>query len=137
VLVLSVPAGHQEQAEVLQYVTGLTSEVTRLRAENEVFRKDVVSRMSEQEARLTISAPVPPGPAADTRSPSGPAVKLRYRVQAASPGLALLAEVGRGGGEGAQLQVAVGDQIPGYGVVKSVAQRGPSWVVQTEHGSSD
>lgn len=177
VLVLSVPAGHQEQAEVLQYVTGLTSEITRLRAENEVLRKDVVRRMTQQEAQLadynrrlsvaearaalrsaaevgksddtppsgpapkpltlTISAPVPPGPAADTRSLSGPAVKLRYRVQAASPGLALLAEVGRGGGEGAQLQVAVGDQIPGYGVVKSVAQRGPSWVVQTEHGSID
>lgn len=177
VLVLSVPAGHQEQAEVLQFVTGLTSEITRLRAENEVLRKDVVRRMTQQEAQLadynrrlsvaearaalrsaadvgksddtpppgpatkpltlTISAPVPPGPAADTRSPSGPAVKLRYRVQAASPGLALLAEVGRGGGEGAQLQVAVGDQIPGYGEVKSVAQRGPSWVVQTEHGSID
>ena len=41
-----------------------------------------------------------------------PAEAKRYRVQAASPGLALLAEIDRGGGEGAQLQVVVGDSIP-------------------------
>ena len=42
----------------------------------------------------------------------------KYRLQAASPGLAMLAEVDRGGGEGAQIQVAVGDTVPGYGRVK-------------------
>ena len=57
-----------------------------------------------------------------------------YRVQAASPGLALLAEVERGGGEGAQMQVIVGDTIPDYGRVKSIAQKGTAWVVTTEHG---
>jgi len=57
-----------------------------------------------------------------------------YRVQAASPGLALLAQVDRGGGDGAQMQVVVGDTVPGYGRVKSIAQRGTSWVVTTEHG---
>ncbi len=61
----------------------------------------------------------------------------RYHVQAASPGLALLAQVDRGGGEGAQLQVVVGDTIPGYGRVKSIAQRGTRWVVMTEHGAID
>lgn len=176
VLVLAVPTGHQEQAEVLQYVTGLTGEVVRLRTENESLRKDVVRRMAEQESRLAdynrrlsvaearaalktaadtgrdeaaaggsviktaaavSSAPAPTLSASESRTSSAAGAKLRYRVQAASPGLALLAEVGRGGGEGAQLQVAVGDQIPGYGAVKSVAQRGPNWVVQTEHGSID
>jgi hypothetical protein len=57
-----------------------------------------------------------------------------YRVQAASPGLALLAQVDRGGGDGAQMQVVVGDTVPGYGRVKSIAQKGTSWVVTTEHG---
>jgi hypothetical protein len=56
----------------------------------------------------------------------------KYRVQAASPGLAMLAEVDRGGGDGAQVQVTVGDDLPGYGKVKSVSQRGTSWVVTTE-----
>ncbi len=59
----------------------------------------------------------------------------RYRVQAASPGLALLAEVDRGGGEGAQTQIMVGDTLPDYGKVKSIAQRGTAWVVTAEHGT--
>ena len=59
----------------------------------------------------------------------------RYRVQAASPGLAMLAQVDRAGDEGAQMQVALGDEVPGYGKVKAVAQRGTTWVVVTEHGT--
>jgi hypothetical protein len=59
----------------------------------------------------------------------------RYRVQAASPGLALLAEIDRGGGDGAQLEVLVGDTVPGYGKITSIGQRGTTWVVTTEHGN--
>jgi hypothetical protein len=66
---------------------------------------------------------------------SAPADAKRYRVQAASPGLALLTEVARGGGDGAQVQVTVGDKLPGWGAVKSVAQKGTTWVVSTEHGN--
>jgi len=65
-------------------------------------------------------------------SSAGP---LQYHVQAASPGLAMLAQVDRGGGDGAQLQVQVGDTIPGYGRVLSVEQQGTNWVVRTEHGT--
>jgi hypothetical protein len=46
----------------------------------------------------------------------------------------LLTEVARGGGDGAQIQVTVGDTVPGWGKVKSVSQAGTSWVVATEHG---
>lgn len=65
---------------------------------------------------------------------SGSGTAKRYRVQAASPGLALLAQVDRGGGDGAQLQVVVGDSIPDYGKIKSIAQKGTIWVVTAEHG---
>ena len=68
------------------------------------------------------------------RVDEGNAIRLRYRVQAASPGLAMLAEVDRGGGEGAQFEVLVGDRIPGYGKVLSIGQRGTAWVVATDHG---
>jgi hypothetical protein len=47
----------------------------------------------------------------------------------------MLAEIDCGGGDGAQLQVQVGDTIPGYGRVKSVSQRGTAWLVATESGT--
>ena len=58
----------------------------------------------------------------------------RYHVQAASPGLAMLSELDASGGEEAQVPVAPGDNLPGYGNVISIAQRGSSWVVRTQHG---
>lgn len=61
--------------------------------------------------------------------------RRRYRVQAASPGLAMLSEVDRTGEGGAQLQVAVGDEVPGYGKVTAIAQQGSNWVVRAERGT--
>ena len=63
-----------------------------------------------------------------------PAAAVRYRVTAASPGLAMLALLDRSGGEGAQIQVTTGDQVPGYGRVTAIQQRGASWIVQTDKG---
>ena len=71
---------------------------------------------------------------ADIAVPAAASEAKHYRVQAASPGLALLSEVERGGGDGAQIQVIVGGTIPGYGRVKSIAQVGSSWSVKTENG---
>ena len=67
-------------------------------------------------------------------APASVAPAKLYRVQAASPGLALLTQVDRGGGDGAQVQVVVGDGLPGYGRVQAIAQKGTAWVVSTEHG---
>jgi hypothetical protein len=66
--------------------------------------------------------------------PAAPGTLTRYKVQAASPGLAMLAQVDRSGGDGAQIEVRVGDNLPGYGRVKSIGQKGATWVVTTEHG---
>ena len=93
---------------------------------------------------LPISAPAGPRP----RPPAPPPVQLvpagtaavpaagaaRYRVTAASPGLAMLALLDRSGGEGSQLQVAIGYQVPGYGRITAIQQRGASWIVQTDKG---
>jgi len=59
----------------------------------------------------------------------------RYKVQAASPSLAMLSELDRSGGEGSQLQVAVGDPVPGYGRVSAIQQQGMAWVVKTDRGT--
>jgi hypothetical protein len=67
---------------------------------------------------------------------SAPARSARdYRVQAASPGLAVLADAGAGPGQAAGLQVSVGDDVPGVGRITSIGQRGSTWVVQTDHGA--
>ena len=77
----------------------------------------------DEEANARVPAPVPV-----TAPP-------RYRVQAASPGLAMLADMDRGGEESKPIQVSVGGQLPGFGRVIKISQHGTSWVVQTEKGA--
>ena len=92
---------------------------------------------AEPAATATLSPATVRPVLAVARTPSVAAADSdppKYRVQAASPGLAMLAEVDRGGGDGAQVQVTVGDELQGYGKVKSVSQRGTNWVVMTEKG---
>ena len=57
-----------------------------------------------------------------------------FRVQGASPGLAVLNVVGAAPGEAPVLYVSLGDQVPGIGRIKSIYQRGTLWVVQTDAG---
>ena len=83
----------------------------------------------------SVTGPVVVTPVAAVTPASDKGPAKRYRVQAASPGLALLAEIDRGGGDGAQLEVLVGDTIPGYGKITAIGQRGTAWVVTTEHGN--
>lgn len=78
------------------------------------------------------TAPVPGMAVAAATSLDAP---RRYRVQAASPGLAMLAEVDRTGDAGNLLQVSIGDDVPGYGKVKSIAQQGAAWVLTAERGT--
>ena len=92
----------------------------------------LTSAKSALAAATALQAPVPSAPAPAQPS-SG--TQEQYRVQAASPALAMLAEVDRSGGDGAQLEVQVGDTLPGYGRVLSVSQQGTAWLVKTEHGT--
>ena len=72
------------------------------------------------------------GTAYPATAPSGaPATPVQYRVQAASPGLAMLSAPG--GGQ--PIEVQTGDTIPGYGKVLGVVQQGASWIVQTQSGN--
>ena len=106
---------------------------------------DAVSAANAAGAELAAAAPTAEpvkaaaAPAILTRAKATlpvpePGDPKRYRVQAASPGLALLAQDDRGGGDGAQIQVTVGDTLPGYGRIKSIAQHGTTWVIATDHG---
>lgn len=95
---------------------------------------------------VTVTAPAPHPSTPITRggrpaasTPAAPSVQdaapKRYRVQAASPGLAMLAEVDRTGDAGNLLQVSVGDDVPGFGRVRSIAQQGTAWVLTAERGT--
>ncbi|BFL66197.1 hypothetical protein [Roseomonas mucosa] len=142
-------------------VRDLREENRQLRADMAAARErldaataDLSRRVALAEARGSVAAamgsPVPPAPlpavAAPTPAPPVAAVasrtpapsdtvRRRYRVQAASPGLAMLSEVDNTGESGTQLQVAVGDQVPGYGRITAIAQQGATWVVRAERGS--
>jgi hypothetical protein len=91
--------------------------------------------LNDPASTTSKTIPVPATrPFAVVPSPLVPPAPKLYRVQAASPGLALLAQVDRGGGDGAQIQVVVGDTVPDYGRVMSISQKGTAWVVTTERG---
>ena len=75
-----------------------------------------------------VQSPPTPTPAA----PPASGGSRRYRVQAASPGLAMLSDLDRG--DGASLTVLVGDAVPGHGKVISIQQQGANWVVSTDRG---
>ena len=114
----------------------LRADVSRSSTDTTARLADFERRLSLAEARNAVSAADAAGaepavaarPALPAKAVATPVVLTRaaatssipeqgdpkrYRVQAASPGLALLAEVDRGGGDGAQIQVAVGDTLPG------------------------
>jgi hypothetical protein len=115
---------------------------------------DFGRRLSLAEARGAVNAamsvqtlPVSGAVASATLPTSAPVIKAsfpsaapadmtphRYHVQAASPGLAMLSALDASGGEEQQLPVAPGDNVPGWGKVVSISQRGATWVVKTDHG---
>ena len=69
--------------------------------------------------RVAVSAAPPPG----GRS---------YEIRAASPGVAVLGTLD---GTPAVVEIAVGDQVPGWGRVNAIAQAGRAWAVLCEHGT--
>ena len=61
-------------------------------------------------------------------------LKRTYRIQAASPGLAMLTAVD-GSPDDRPVEVAIGTDLPGYGKVLSIEQHGQAWVVKADRGS--
>ncbi len=59
--------------------------------------------------------------------------KRNYRIQAASPGLAMLSAID-GGADDRPVEVVPGTDLPGYGKVRSIEQHGQAWVVKADRG---
>lgn len=71
------------------------------------------------DMRAALSATPPPG-------------GRPYEIRAASPGVAVLGTLD---GTPAVVEIAVGDQVPGYGRVNAIGQKGHAWAVLCEHGT--
>jgi hypothetical protein len=88
----------------------------------------VLAKPDQDHSPLTGRIVIKTGPAALESTNAGD--KRAYRIQAASPSLAML-----GTGDNAPpLEVAPGSTIPGWGRVSKIEQRGQSWVVVTDQG---
>lgn len=86
-----------------------------------------------------VPAPRPVAPPASSTvpapaHPSSTRTVKDFRIQGASPGLAVLNVLTPAAGEAPVLYLALGDQVPGLGRIKTISQRGTSWVVQTDGG---
>ena len=151
-------------ARLAAIVTRLTGQVKDLQAEvrttstgSEERLADLTRRVSLAESRSAVAAAESAGAApagvptsgAPAAAPSSGAAgqaqgvrmkvaaldqKRAYRIQAASPGLAMLSVVD-GAPDDRPVEVAIGTVLPGYGKVISIEQHGQAWVVKADRGS--
>ena len=75
-----------------------------------------------------------PVPAPVTPTTSASRTVKDYRIQGASPGLAVLSVLNPAPGGPTVIEVATGSEVPGVGRIKAIFQRGVAWVVQTDAG---
>ena len=93
-----------------------------------------VSQAAAEASAATASAGVE-GQAQGVRMKvAGVDQKRSYRIQAASPGLAMLSAID-GGPDDRPVEVVPGTDLPGYGKVRSIEQHGQAWVVKADRGS--
>ena len=120
---------HDMHDEGLRYRT----EVTALTGAVQAKASNLEERLKLAEARSATGSDAG-GPQAGLPGSDAPPVLRGYRVQAGSPGAAVLKDVGAGMERVARLLVMVGDQLPGAGRVTAIVQRGRGWIVRTERG---
>lgn len=160
----AAPMAPPQQVDLLHLMTEMAVVVRDLRTENGQLRSEVADlttrvdnqmtqfdrRLSLAEAKGAMAAAMGAGqpddapPAVDTGKHSAPAAPAPpplirsvkdYRIQAASPRLAMLTFAGSLDGDPSSIQVSIGDDVPGVGRIKSIFQRGSTWVIQTDHGA--
>jgi hypothetical protein len=146
-------------AQLAAIVTRLTGQVKDLQGQvqtesagSEAKLADLTRRVSMSESKSAVAAAERANisPAADGSDAAASAgaegqaqgvrmkvavadQKRNYRIQAASPGLAMLSAID-GGPADRPVEVAIGTDLPGYGKVRSIEQHGQAWVVKTDRG---
>jgi hypothetical protein len=93
-----------------------------------------ISQAAAEGSAATASAGVEGQAQGGRMKVAGGDQKRSYRIQAASPGLAMLSAID-GSPDDRPLEVAIGTDLPGYGKVRSIEQHGQAWVVKADRGS--
>lgn len=152
---VAAPMTPRAQVDVLSLVSQLGLVVAELRTQNDqlaakvqAMHRDMTSELAGFDRRLTFdqahdrlalagaAKPDVHPPANQTAGvfPAPPAKPLEhlkpssYRIEAASPSLAILSH------DGQSLEVSVGSNVPGVGQVVAIRQYGPDWRIVTAHG---
>ncbi len=141
----------QLRSTVAQLVDTVDTKTTQFESRLGLAEAGTVLAQSARAGHPETAAPVaPPPPAArgaaagrvavpaqqSGPAPVAPAARTvrDYRIQGASPGLAVLSVLNPLPGGQAVIEVSTGSEVPGVGRIKSIAQRGTTWVVQTDAG---
>lgn len=152
--IVAAPDAPQEQVAVLSLVSQMGVLVAELRNQNTALSHEVAflktemndrldafgRRLNYEQAKSAIALATDPVTKAKPsihphifdpapRRTVKPVNPTAYRVQAASPGIAILMR------DGQSYQVSIGDVVPGVGQVLSITEYGTRWVVKTTHGS--
>ena len=140
---------------LINMVAALADDIAQERKSDADMRQQIASllrdtdqRLSEFDRRLAVVEANPSPALARSASGRGSAGTLsamrtalsavpppggrRYEIRAASPGVAVLGTLD---GTPAVVEIAVGDQVPGWGRVNAIAQAGRAWAVLCEHGT--
>lgn len=106
----------------------LEDQVSTVRAERNAPPAPVETPRPQQPAAAIMPNTATPAPAA---SASVPAARASWILRAAQPGRAWLAQSGSSN----IIAVAVGDNVPGLGIIRSVTYEGGEWIVRGTTGT--
>lgn len=141
--------------ESLKGQIALRKEVAQLQADLRAAQADANSRIAFLEAKVTVSAaqnmaagsssmsapatsqaaPQRPTPAPAAPAPRSANAATTYRITGAASNLAYLVAVNPAPNQPPAVEAKVGSEVPGYGRVLSIGQKGTSWEVVTERGT--
>ena len=139
-------------SESLKGQIALRREVAQLQADLRAAQADANSRIAFLEAKVSMAATqsvaagagAPPVAATSAAGPQRPAAApaarsanaaTTYRITGAANNLAYLVAINPAPGQPPAVEAKPGSDVPGYGKVLSISQKGMAWEILTERGT--
>jgi hypothetical protein len=138
-------------SESLKGQIALRREVAQLQADLRSAQADANSRIAFLEAKVSmaatqsvaagsgqVTAPPATGPqrlASAASAPRSANSTTTYRITGAANNLAYLVAINPAPGQPPAVEAKLGSDVPGYGKVVSITQRGMAWEILTERGT--